>query len=299
MTSTPDITIIAGPTAVGKSAYAITQARAKNGVIINADSVQIYADLPILSARPTHADMVTVPHELYGILDARTVCNAQDYVDRAVAAIHTAFENGGHPIVVGGTGLYLTALCDGLSPLPDVPEDVRVQARALHAQMGTPAFHAHLATLDPVMSQRLRPTDTQRLIRAAEVFMATGRSLAIWQDAPRVPPLPTARFHKILVDGPRAVLRARAQARLGAMITAGAIDEVAEFRDRILRDGLDENCPPTRALGYSAFVDYLDGVMDLDTAVASAFTQTAQYIKRQQTWFRHQMAFDDVVEIDD
>ncbi len=297
MTSLSNITIIAGPTAVGKSAFAMQMARQKNGIIINADSVQIYADLPILSARPAAADASAVPHALYGILDPDIVLNVQDYTTRAVAAINAAWAAGQHPIIVGGTGLYLNALVNGLSPLPDVPDDIRATARTMQAEMDNPAFHAHLTAIDPVMAARLRATDTQRLIRAVEVFMSTGRSLASFQDAPRVPPLPHARFHKILVDGPRATLRARAESRLGDMITNGMINEVAAFRDKILRDSLNPKCPPTRALGYTAFVDYLDGVMDLDTAVAAAFAQTTQYIKRQQTWFRHQMEFDEIVTI--
>lgn len=291
MSSNPDITLIAGPTAVGKSALAIEMARAKNGVVINADSVQIYNALHILSAQPSRADQSTVPHKLYGVLSITQTSSVQHWLNLARAEIETAWTNAQHPIIVGGTGLYLNTLTLGLSPMPEVPDDVRANARAQQKEMGNPAFHRELSRLDPVMAARLCPSDTQRLIRAYEVITATGRSLAEWQAMPRVVPLPSAHIHKILVDAPRDVLRARARTRLNQMIEQDVLNEVATFR---ALPGATES-PAQKALGYRAFCAHLDGDITIDQAIDDAFTETAQYIKRQQTWFRHQMAFDETI----
>jgi tRNA dimethylallyltransferase len=289
-----DITLIAGPTAVGKSAYAIELAQAKNGIIINADSVQIYDVLPILSAQPTADDQILAPHVLYGVLPIHQTSSVQQWLSLARNEIERAWQNNQHPIVVGGTGLYLNALAIGLSPLPDVPDDVRAQARARQKEMGNPAFHAELSRIDPVMAARLRPSDTQRLIRAYEVRVATGQSLAQWQDLPRMPPFPSARIHKILVDAPREILRTRARMRLNQMVQNGVVDEVAAFRTQ---PGATDS-PATKALGYHAFCDYLDARAALGVAIDAAFIQTAHYIKRQQTWFRHQIVFDEIISGD-
>ena len=294
MTDIPllNITVIAGPTAVGKSAHAMQLAREKNGIIINADAVQIYDALPILSAQPSMEDQVSVPHALYGILAPYDTTSVQDWVHRATSAIKDSWDKGQHPIVVGGTGMYLNALIEGLSPLPNVSDDVRENARTFQKKLGNPTFHAELQKIDPVMAARLRPSDTQRLIRAYEVITATGVSLATWQDAPRVKPFPQAKITKILIDGPRDTLRTRARKRLDQMIDMGVIDEVDDFRARY-----PEPTSPNKALGYTAFCTYLSSTCTLEQALDKAFTQTAQYIKRQQTWFRHQITFDQTIMI--
>jgi tRNA dimethylallyltransferase len=293
-----DVIIIAGPTAVGKSAAAAQLARAHHGIIINADSLQIYNALPILTAQPGAIDQHALPHALYGTLPPDILCSVAMWLDLAVPLIRSAWTNDQTPIVVGGTGLYLRALLDGLSPLPPVDEATRTQARALQSELGNPGFHAALAELDPKMAARLNPNDTQRLVRAYEVMRSTGRSLADWQEEAPVPPLPEATFEKILIDAPRPVLRGNAFKRLHQMVEHGVMDEVAGFAARIADSELSPACAPTQALGYFAFADAAAGRIRLDDAIGLAFTQTAQYIKRQQTWFRHQMTFDRIITPD-
>lgn len=283
-----DLTMIAGPTAVGKSAYAEALAREKNGIIINADALQIYDALPILTAQPDARARAAIPHALYGTLTADVVLHARAWLDLALPVIRAAWTHGAHPIVVGGTGLYLKTLIHGLSPVPDIPAAVRDEVRALHTALGNPAFHAHLAEIDPVMAARLKPGDSHRLMRAYEVMRATGKSLATWHELPGAPPLPEAVWRTILIDGPRESLRIRARARLAAMMECGVLDEVAAFKARIDQGELAPDAPPTRALGYHALAASLDGAMTRDEAFEAAVTETCQYIKRQQTWFRHQ-----------
>ena len=291
------VIVIAGPTASGKSAYALKMAGECNGVIINADSLQIYHALPILTAQPSQQELAGYPHRLYGVLDPTVIGSVAEWINLAVAEIEKACASGMTPIVVGGTGLYIKSLIYGLSPLPVVADDLREQARKRQAEIGNPAFHAELAVIDPMMAARLKPNDTQRLIRAYEVIKSTGKSLAIWQETPPVPPLPTATFDTILVDGPRDVLRDRARRRLGQMVDLGVVNEVRNFSERIKRGEIAPDAVPTIALGYHAFVEAINGKITIDQAVDEAVTQTGQYIKRQQTWFRHQMPFDRTINV--
>jgi tRNA dimethylallyltransferase len=291
------VTIIAGPTASGKSARALQLARAQNGIIINADALQIYDALPLLTAQPSADDMASCPHALYGILPANTTCSVTDWLARAMDAIQLAWHQDQHPIVVGGTGLYLATLLRGLSPLPNIDDDVRLNARDMQAEIGNPRFHAELAKIDPVMAAKLNPNDTQRLIRAFEVMMATGKSLADWHTQESVPPLPDATYHTILIDGPREVLRARCRLRLKQMIQHGVMDEVEQLTTQIEKGQLKPDCAPTRALGYHAFVSVLAGANTLEQACDAAVIETGQYIKRQQTWFRHQIDFDEILPL--
>ncbi len=292
-----DVTLIAGPTASGKSAWAEEMAREKDSVIINADALQLYAGLPILTAQPSLKTQAAIPHALYGILAADHTTHAAEWVGLAVAAIRAAWRDGLHPVVVGGTGLYLKSLVSGLSPMPDIPDDVRAEARATQAEMGNPAFHEKLAQMDPVIAARLRPSDTQRLIRAYEVFVASGESLARWQEKPAVPPLPEAVFETWCIDRPRDELRARARQRLDQMVDLGVLDEVVAMDQDIAQGKVPTRAPVIRALGYHAFAAHVRGEMTLDAAKEAATTETCQYIKRQQTWFRHQMLFDHTIMI--
>ena len=201
-----------------------------------------------------------------------------------MAEIDRALDAGRVPIVTGGTGLYLSALLYGLSPMPDVPPDIRAECIALQAELGNPAFHAHFKGEDPVMAARLHPNDTQRLIRAREVWRATGRSLDAWQAAPRAGAPPGWRFEVTLVLPQRASLYARCDARFGAMLKRGALDEVAA-----LMPDAWETWPVTHALGYRPLRDHLRGDIPLAEATSRARTETRQYAKRQVTWFRHQV----------
>jgi tRNA dimethylallyltransferase len=277
--------VIAGPTASGKSALALRVAEATGGVIINADSMQLYRDLRILTARPTPADEARAPHRLYGVLAADDPASAGRWLELAGAAIGAARAEGRPAIVVGGTGLYLHALLHGLAPVPAIPAAVRRMARARFAALGAPAFHAELAERDPAMAARLRPNDRQRLIRAYEVVVGTGRSLAAWQEAPPVRiDLPTP-WTGVALMPPRAALHARIEKRLHGMIERGALAEV----ERLRRRDLDPELPLMRAHAVPELLAHLEGRVDLATALEQAIVQMRRYTKRQATWLRHQL----------
>ncbi|MCW8836287.1 MAG: tRNA (adenosine(37)-N6)-dimethylallyltransferase MiaA [Rhodospirillales bacterium] len=282
------VLIVAGPTASGKSALALDAAEAFAGVVINADSMQVYHDLEILTARPPAEDEARAPHRLYGVIDGAEVCSAARWLDMAVAEIATAREKGLLPVVTGGTGLYLKALMEGLSPIPEIPADVRVAARALRERIGAESFHAEVARRDPAAADRIPPSDSQRLIRAYEVFEATGRPLTAWQNECAPEPAVDARFVVITVIPERAELYARCDGRFDAMIERGALDEVRKLDAR----GLDPALPIMKALGVPELRRFLAGETTLEEARDLAKTATRQYAKRQCTWLRHQIRAD-------
>lgn len=283
------IHIVAGPTASGKSAKALELARVLDGVVINCDSLQIYGALPILSAQPSAADHDAAPHRLYGALHPNEVCSAGNWREKAILAIEEVLSAGKAPIICGGTGLYIKALTEGLSPIPDIPEEVRARAIALQKGLGNPAFHAALEKRDPVMAARFHPFHTARLVRAYEVIEATGRSLAEWQDIEREGPPAHWRFeiHKIMPE--RDELRARCDARFDWMMENGVLDEVAAFDARLEAGEVAEGVPITKALGFKPLRAYLRGEISRDEAVERAKGETRRYAKRQITWFRHQL----------
>jgi tRNA dimethylallyltransferase len=278
-----DAVLIAGPTASGKSAAALALAERLDGVIVNADSMQVYREAPILTARPTAADMARAPHRLYGHVGAAEAYSVGRYGIEAAAALAEARAQKRVPIFVGGTGLYFAALTEGLSAIPPVPAPVRDAARALLADIGVRALHARLAALDPETAARLRPGDSQRVLRAYEVFMATGRPLAGWQAAPGAPVLKDMRLAAFVLDPPRPVLRARIAERFAAMLDAGALDEARALA------GLDPALPAAKLLGLRPLQRLAAGTLDRDAALAEAITATRQFAKRQMTWFRHRM----------
>jgi tRNA dimethylallyltransferase len=284
------VLVIAGPTASGKSGLALAIAREFGGVVINADSMQIYDALPILTARPGPADLDRVPHRLYGILAPDDPCSAARWRDLAAAECRAAWAAGRLPIVVGGTGMYLGALMQGLSPIPDVPDATRAEARARLESLGNAAFHAALAEIDPTMAARLAIGDSQRMVRAWEVWAATGRSLAEWQAMPREGGLDAGWFTLALLPG-RDALNAAAGARFQAMITAGAINEAAEFMAR----GLAPSLPVMKVLGLRELAAHAAGATDRATAVNDALAATRAYAKRQVTWIRHQVMASEVI----
>lgn len=288
--------IVAGPTAGGKSAYALRRAREENGVIINADSMQIYADLPILTAAPPEDERRAAPHRLYNILPAQERCSAARWCDMAFTEIAAALDAGKTPIIVGGTGFYLKAMCDGLSPIPVVAPDIRAAATETQRKLGNPAFHAALAQKDPAMAARLHPQDTQRLIRAWEVWEATGKSLADWQAEPPVPPPAIYNYHLTTIMPPRDVLYDRCNRRFAAMVETGALDEVESFARRIDEGSVPEDAPVTGALGFAPLRAYLRGELTRAEAVEQAQTDTRHYAKRQVTWFRNQVQADKILE---
>jgi tRNA dimethylallyltransferase len=280
----PIIHILCGPTASGKSVLALAMARDKGGIVINADSMQIYDALPILSARPTAQEMGDIPHHLYGIMKHDTRCSAQLWRDKAVSAIERALDSGATPILVGGTGLYIKALMEGLSDIPDVPPDIRDRAILMQRDLGNPGFHSALAVRDPLMAAKLNPNDTQRLIRAWEVLEATGKSLCYWQSLPPQGPPEDWRFAITVLRPNRALLHARIDRRFDQMMAIGALDEV-----RAAMEVLKDSDPIANALGYRPLCAYLRGETDLKDAIAQTKAQTRQYAKRQDTWFRHQI----------
>lgn len=288
------ITIICGPTASGKSALAVDLAMKTNGVVINADSMQIYDALPILTAQPGADDRARVPHILYGTMNPADKSSAQGWRNDAIHAIEAALQAGQHPVVTGGTGLYIKALVEGLSDIPDVPDTVRQAAMALQRDIGNPAFHAALNARDPVMGAKLNPNDTQRLLRAWEVLEATGKSLSYWQTMPLQGPPPGWTFKIIIMTPEREKLHQRCDTRFQMMLEMGALAEV--------RKGLatlPDHAPVTQALGYRALARHIRGEIKLEEAITLSCAETRQYAKRQDTWFRHQIKpLPSIVEID-
>ena len=283
------IYVIAGPTASGKSARALELARAMNGVIIHADSRQIYDGLPILAAQPTTEEKSEIPHELYGVIHPNDNCSAGIWRDMAHAVIRKTLDADKAPIVVGGTGLYLRALIDGLSRIPNIPDEIREAAIKKQEELGNPAFHAELAKRDPVMAARFHPSHTARLVRAWEVLEATGKSLAEWQNAPPDAPPKEWKFQIEKIMPPRDALNNNCDARFLKMMEIGALEEVKNFQAKIESGAVREDAPLTKSLGFQPLVDFLKNRISRDEAITQAQTETRQYAKRQMTWFRHQL----------
>ncbi|MBS0253217.1 MAG: tRNA (adenosine(37)-N6)-dimethylallyltransferase MiaA [Proteobacteria bacterium] len=277
--------LIAGPTASGKSALAMAIADHVGGTIINADSMQVYRELRVLTARPSAADEARVPHALYGFVPAREAYSAGRFVRDAAAAIASARVQGRRPIVVGGTGLYFKALLEGLSPVPEISEEVRSHWRVEAMRRGAEAMHAELAARDEVMAARLQPSDTQRIVRALEVLESTGQSLAEWQALKGAPVLNERETVRLVVRVDRAELHARADARFTQMMREGAPAEVQALSALQLDAGL----PAMRAIGVRPLIGVLRGEMTVEEAVAASQAETRQYIKRQETWLKSRM----------
>ncbi|NHK27845.1 tRNA (adenosine(37)-N6)-dimethylallyltransferase MiaA [Parvularcula flava] len=276
------IVLIAGPTASGKSAAALEIAKALDGEIVNADAMQVYRDLRILTARPDAAEEAQAPHHLYGVLDGAERCSAGRWARMAAKAIGEIRGRGRVPIVVGGTGLYFKALTDGLSPMPDVPEEVREQGNRLFDGVGAAAFRKEVLSRDPGMAH-LKENDRQRLIRAWEVHEGTGTPLSDWQKQPREAVV-SGDFRPAVLQPPREALYANCDRRLDLMLERDALKEV---RDLLARK-LDPSLPVMKSLGVPEFAAHLAGELPLDEALALAQQNTRRFAKRQMTWFRGQ-----------
>ncbi|PWS37208.1 tRNA (adenosine(37)-N6)-dimethylallyltransferase MiaA [Falsiroseomonas bella] len=281
-TAQPAAILVAGPTASGKSALALDLAERLRGEIINADSMQVYRELRIITARPSDADLARAPHALYGVRRAAEAGTAAWWRGAALAAMEAARAAGRVPILCGGTGMYFAALTEGLAEIPPIPPEARAEARRLLAEEGPAALHARLAARDPETAAALRPSDSQRLARAYEVVTGTGRGLRDWQRAGGTGPAPW-RFASVILDPPREALRAAIAARWAAMLAAGALEEVRALGE----EGLDPALPAMRAHGVPELLAHLRGAMTLEAASARAILNTGQYTKRQATWFRH------------
>ncbi|PPD31238.1 MAG: tRNA (adenosine(37)-N6)-dimethylallyltransferase MiaA [Hyphomicrobium sp.] len=279
------VILIAGPTASGKSALALALAEQIGGAVINADSMQVYRELRVITARPSDDDAGRLPHRLYGHVPAAEAYSVGRFVREAAIEIAAARSHGLVPILVGGTGLYFTALLEGLSPIPEIPEEVRRYWRNRETVDGAVALHIVLAARDPEMANRLSANDSQRIVRALEVLDATGRSLAEWQRTPGNPVVCQEDTVRLVVMPEIALLDQRIDSRFHAMMASGAPDEIAH----LLRLGLDPALPAMRALGVRPLAQMLAGSLSRDAAVAKAQTETRQFTKRQRTWLRGHM----------
>jgi tRNA dimethylallyltransferase len=277
--------LIAGPTASGKSALALELARKTGGVIINADSMQVYRDLRILTARPTPDEEARVPHRLYGHVDAAVNFSAGSWVADAAKVLAEVRAQNRLPIFVGGSGLYFKALTRGLSAVPSIPAAIREGVRARLERSGVEALHAELAQRDPASADRLKPRDRTRIARALEVVEATGRSLTDWHRDGLPPLLPQGQFSALFLAPDRDELYARIDARYDAMLAAGALEEVAALAAR----HLDPLLPAMKAHGVPALIRHIRGEIMLEEAAAIGRADTRHYAKRQFTWFRHQL----------
>ncbi len=277
--------LIAGPTASGKSALALELAERVGGTVINTDSMQVYRDLRVLTARPAPDEEARVPHRLYGHVDAAVNFSAGAWVADAAKALEEARGQNRLPIFIGGSGLYFKALTRGLSAVPPIPAEIREAVRARLDHDGVEALHAELARRDPVSAERLKPRDRTRIARALEVVEATGRSLTDWHREGLPPLLPPGTFAALFLAPEREALYARIDARFDTMLQAGALDEVARLAAR----GLDPLLPAMKAHGVPALIRHLKGEISLEEAATIGKADTRHYAKRQFTWFRHQL----------
>jgi len=283
--SRPIAILIAGPTASGKSALALALAERLGGVVVNADSMQVYGDLRIITARPSPAEEARVPHSLYGHVDAAENYSVGRWLVDAQAALMAAAREARLPIVVGGTGLYFKALTGGLTAIPAIPADIRAAVRRRIAAEGAAALHGELSRRDPASAERIRPADGVRIARALEVIEATGRSLADWHRDGTQPAVDPDAAVKVFLEVARDELHRRIDRRFDAMLAAGALDEVRSLDAR----GLDPLLPAMKAHGVPWLCRHLKGEMSLAEAAEEAKKDTRHYAKRQATWFRHQL----------
>jgi tRNA dimethylallyltransferase len=286
------VIVVAGPTASGKSALAVDLAERVSGVVINADSMQVYRGLDVLTSAPDAKMRARVPHRLFGITGPGEPCSAGEWRDLAMAEIRAAHEAGQVPVVVGGTGLYLRTLMAGIARLPAIPGAIRERVRASLASEGSAALHERLAQRDPVTAGRLSPHDSQRICRALEVLDATGKSLTDWQrEGTRPADLGGLEFFTILLMPPREILYPACDARFGRMLEEGALDEIR----RLAQLALDPDLPAMKALGVPHLLEHLKGGIGLDEARRLGQQATRHYVKRQMTWFSRQIVAEYVI----
>lgn len=285
--------LIAGPTASGKSSLALIEAddAEKAGLrplIVNADSMQVYRELRIISARPSLDDEAQVHHALYGFVSAREVFNTGRWLDE-MSALLAGLDEDALPIIVGGTGLYFKALLEGFARIPEIPDEVRAGLRAQFIEEDSEKMHQRLASVDPQMADGLKPTDGQRILRALEVYEATGKSILHWQEQAQASPLlESDACRKIIALPDRDGLYERINARFDAMVGEGALDEVSA----LAKLELDRDMPAMKAIGVPQFMAHLEGTMPLEDAILDAKQESRRYAKRQMTWLRNQMGED-------
>lgn len=281
----PPPVLIAGPTASGKSALALRVAERLGGVVINADALQVYACWHVLSARPGPEDLARAPHLLYGHVSCAEIHSVGAWLRDLAPMLADLARHGRRPVIVGGTGLYFSALTAGLAEVPPIPPELRARSEAILRDQGLGVLIAALERLDPVTLARIDRANPMRVQRAWEVVTATGRGLADWQAVRATPLVDPAAAVRVVLNPEISFLNKRIAARFRKMISGGAIEECAAFR----ASGLDRSLPSARALGARELMAYLDGALDLDTAAEQAVIATRQFAKRQRTWFRNRM----------
>ena len=286
------VVVVAGPTASGKSLLAADIAEKFGGVVINADSMQVYRGIEMLSAAPDAALRARAPHRLYGILDPAERCSAGDWRARAINEIRIAHSEGALPVVTGGTGMYLRALMTGLARMPPIPDDIRTSIRHRMDIHGSAVLHEELRQYDPDTAEMLAPGDRQRISRGLELLEATGQGLSAWQKGGENSSEDDIRFFSILLLPPREALYRAVEARFDEMVGSGALDEVRQLAAR----ELDPTLPVMKALGVPDLLRHIGGKIDRDAACRAASQATRRYVKRQFTWFTHQFIADMCIE---
>lgn len=288
MTDLKPVVIIAGPTACGKTDLAVEIAEEFDGEIVNADSMQVYKELRILTARPSDAEVERVPHHLFGCLTVSERCSAGRWLEMAQVVLADIHARGKLPVIAGGTGLYIKALTEGLAPVPEVPSEIFERVQSHFDDVGGERFKTELALVDAGAAERLPASDRQRLIRAAAVFAATGQTLSDWQQAQTSEPGYSARYGTVLLMPPREEMYDAINARFDQMMDEGAMTEAEAFAEL----GVPDDMPSARAVGVAELLRVIRGEMALETAVSKAKTASRNLAKRQITWFRRQIRAD-------
>ncbi len=296
MTQNNLIHVIIGPTASGKSAYALDLAQRQNGVVINCDAMQSYDALHVLTAQPDADEQAQAPHRLYGHLHPSRHYSAADWREDAINEVEQCFANDQTPIICGGTGFYLKALMEGFSPVPEIPNDVRDKGIALQTELGNPAFHERLKSDDPMVDGKIDPMNTQRNVRAWEVFHHTGRSIVDWQKEALTGAPDGYEFNVTALFPNREKLIEKINTRLDIMMDLGILDEVRALDDLIQSGDVPNDALVVKAHGFRPFRHYLNGEWTLDKAIEQTQTETRQYAKRQMTWLRNQLNIDKIIE---
>jgi tRNA dimethylallyltransferase len=286
-----DMICLAGPTASGKSGLAVAIAQQCNGAIINTDSMQVYAGIPIISAAPDETEQNGVPHYLFGQIDPAQRYSQADWLKAATDAVASIRANGQIPILVGGTGFYFKAATEGIVPMPDISSDVKVQAQAMLNEAGNQGLHARLAEIDPDLAARLEPGDSQRVLRGMEIWLASHIPLSKWQKGVAKGRL-LGRPLSVYLRPPRDVLYRKINSRFEQMVEHGAIDEISALHAR----KLDETLPAMKAVGVRPILDMLKNIINKEKAIELAQRDSRRYAKRQFTWFDHQYNADVVID---
>lgn len=285
---TSKIIVIAGPTASGKSNLALTLAEETDGVVINADSMQVYKDIPILAAAPSTEDTTRAPHKLYGIYDAEYRGNVVEWLNLCQTEITQAQQNNKTPVIVGGTGMYIEALTKGVTPIPETPENIRTQVTNMLATEGLSVLYKKLSEIDPETASRLSENDTTRIRRAWEIWLHTGKNLSYWHSLPLISKFSPESFTTIYINPPREALDVRGRIRFDAMMKMGALDEA----HALIKKDLPDSLPAMKALGVQELKAYFKGECLLNEAIENAKLHTRQYAKRQSTWFNNRFNAD-------